>query len=1374
VRVGLEEERERALPRVCADIRSCLGAAVWEVCRAFSGRASECVRGPPLRMRSVRVCALAALAFGFVVAPAYARIAHSFESALPEVPAEGPGGPVPAPGPLTEVNAMTVFAGDLYVADRLFRGGIAGLTSRADQFAPSLSGRYEFVSQLPPQPEERGQDRSHGIAFGSAAGELEMYLGQSPFSGKTGVGVFAAGLCENLECATSQTLWEGKGVPEVPGESGPFVGVSGVAVDHSTSPGDWASGDVFVADSGVANEVIHPPAIDIFEPQAGGGEKYVGQVTGPSPGEHFAQNLGDPFALSVAVSGFNGDLIVSDGTAAYVFAPEEEGVKEGKYVFERQLALGVFEPQLKLPVAVDDSGSGAFAGEIYVATGARVDEFGPEGVFRGDIAGVSGALAVDPASHRVFVGGDVFGPDLVLPDVVTEAPSNPVLESDPETGANSWRVEPVGTVNPHNEGEASCWFVWGLTEAFGHEAPCSPSVQTGGSPVPVHATLTGLQPDTSYSYRLQAKNEHGTNPGESSQDLAFTTPGPGLRSESVSAVSSSGASFEATLAPHDAPVEEHDLQAATKSPTSYFFQYSTQPMSVCAAEPACASVPSAPVSVGSGTTDVQVSQHASGLTGGTTYHYRLVAMNEALPAAKPGVLVPFYGPDQTFTTQGAGGPAALPDGRAWELVSPADKKGARILPSGQANASGSGFTFLTNNPTEPDPKGAGAHGLQVLSSRVAPGQWASVDINLSRSAPEGTVANNFHEYRYFSEDFRLSVVESEGPFSIPEGSHLNEQGEWEQIIEASPVPTERTPYLRHNTTCASAPATCFQPLLDSQDVTSGEKYEGPMETVGGANAVAATPDASHVIIDSIVPLTTGGAPVTSASRGLYEWSAAKAPAQRLSLVNVLEHGELGPHTTVALSNDGSRVAFDGSGLYVRDVLREETAQMDLTEGGSPGAGNAGFQGASKDLSRAFFTDSARLKKDSGLTGKDLYVCELALEAAGPPKCALTDLTPVPAAGQPGAGEDAQVSHALGVSADGTDVYFLASGVLAAGATPAASLEPGQENLYIAHEHEGKWTTSFIASPSGIGSTRVVSPDGHSLAFSAENSLTGYDNRDAKTGSSDSEVYLYDSGAGKVVCASCNPSGARPVGPAVVPESGHETPSDLGNETLPGAGGSRSLFDGGRLFFDSSDAVVPQDTNGNVDVYEFEPADVGSCSAADPTFDVASGGCVGLISSGRASGESRFWEASANASDVFFTTSERLVGKDTDTAVDVYDAHECSTASPCASEATAQEECASAAACRPAPLPQPSIFAPPSSATFTGPGNLTPGPPAKPKSAAQIRAEKLSKALASCRHRYKRHRKRRAACEKQAHRAYGPAKKAKRARKSAHVNRRAGR
>ncbi len=50
-----------------------------------------------------------------------------------------------------------------------------------------------------------------------------------------------------------------------------------------------------------------------------------------------------------------------------------------------------------------------------------------------------------------------------------------------------------------------------------------------------------------------------------------------------------------------------------------------------------------------------------------------------------------------------------------------------------------------------------------------------------------------------------------------------------------------------------------------------------------------------------------------------------------------------------------------------------------------------------------------------------------------------------------------------------------------------------------------------------------------VAFMSNSPLTGYDNRDAVSGQRDEEVFLYDAASNHLVCASCNPTGARPVG-----------------------------------------------------------------------------------------------------------------------------------------------------------------------------------------------------------------------------------------------------
>ncbi len=77
---------------------------------------------------------------------------------------------------------------------------------------------------------------------------------------------------------------------------------------------------------------------------------------------------------------------------------------------------------------------------------------------------------------------------------------------------------------------------------------------------------------------------------------------------------------------------------------------------------------------------------------------------------------------------------------------------------------------------------------------------------------------------------------------------------------------------------------------------------------------------------------------------------------------------------------------------------------------------------------------------------------------------------------------------------------------------------------------------------------------------------------------------------------------------------------------------------------------------------------------------------------------------------------------------------------------------------PTPNSQPSIYGPPSSETFTGPGNITPTPTPTPKAKPLTRAQKLTAALKACR-KEKGHRHR-VACERHARRTYGPFKRKK--------------
>jgi len=285
-----------------------------------------------------------------------------------------------------------------------------------------------------------------------------------------------------------------------------------------------------------------------------------------------------------------------------------------------------------------------------------------------------------------------------------------------------------------------------------------------------------------------------------------------------------------------------------------------------------------------------------------------------------------------------------------------------------------------------------------------------------------------------------------------------------------------------------------------------------------------------------------------------------------------------------------------------------------------------------------------------------------------------------------------------------------------------------------------------------GFTSRVSPDGHWVTLMSDKGLTGYDNHDANSGEPDEEVFIYGADSGRLTCASCDPSGARPVGGLDAGGSEAWThqwvaasiPTWTEYAEQSSLHQSRFLSNNGRLFFDSIDPLVPGDINGRQDVYEWEPDGEGSCHGAP--------GCTYLISGGTGTADSEFVDASDSGDDVFFLTRDRLVAQDVDTNYDIYDARVCTSAEPCPAQQPSQAlSCDSGDACKPAPTPQPAIFGQPSSATtFSSAG---PSPARGVGSRPLTRAQMLAKALKACR--AKKSRRRRTLCESAARRRYGP-------------------
>ncbi len=1204
-------------------------------------------------------------------------------------------------------------------------------------------------------------------------------------------GPFSEGVCGVTVDPKSQDIFvvdPGHNAIDIFNSAGAYKSeISGLSLPEGTTFEEYScsvalndtTGDVFVAGPGV---------VYVFNSLGG----YVSTMTGANtPGKSFGGGF-----VHVAVDEASGDLYVSDSTDGVVDRFNSEGVYKSQV--ENVGEAG--------PLAVDSQG------DIYVASKASfVDEFnssgGRVGQFNGTPSGPFGnvtGIAVD-GEHDVYISDsgverhavdefassgaflsqttgsdtphrslsepagvaanavgdvyvadrtryaapgnasvvDVFGPAVTLPDVSTGQAS----------GLTATAATLSGEVNPNGVPVTSCFLEYGVSSSYGHSVSCASNPGEGTEPVPVTASVTGLQQLTVYHYRLVAGNANSPEL-QRGEDRTFETYGhPMIDGESAAAVASGNATFQAQIDPHG-----YD--------TTYHFEYGPSTLYGT-------SVPVPDADIGAGTSDVAVTAYVQNLQPGTRYHFRVVASNS---------LGTVEGSDKTFTTQPTGGAFTLPDGRGWEMVSPPSKEGAMIEAISyeggviQASADGSAITYLASGPIEAEPAGSrSAEWTQVLAPRGAAG-WASKDIATPHNAATGLTIGNISEYKLFSNDLSLGLVEPTGDTPL------------------SPEASEKTIYLRNDASGS------YTPLVTAGNVPAGTKFGGsPGEENSEIHLLGGTPDLKAIVLQSSDALTTNA--IKNGTQGsLYEWAGG-----RLQLVSVLPTGK--PATAEgegeaaflgyqnrsvrhAISNDGSRVVWEaGTHLYMWSAVSGTSIQLDEAQGApNPGEGKAVFQTANSEGSEVLFTDEKRLTADSTASGspseqkRDLYGFDVKTGK-------LTALT----AGVKSPGESADVQGTVtGASEDGSYVYFVANGVLAPGANPgncvketSASRPPGAVcNLYVAHNG----MVTFIATLSNedgndweetsfrLGSlTSRASPNGRFFAFMSEQSLTGYDNHDANSGAPDEEVFLYDAETKRLVCASCNPSGARPVGilgqhdfPGLIVDRPRNWPSRWLAGSIPGWTGpesqrafyqSRYLSDEGRLFFNSSDALDPQDTNGKEDVYQYEPSNSAAkappndgCTTGSTSYSSASGGCLGLISSGTSSAESTFLDASENGNDVFFLTAARLVPQDQDTAFDIYDAHVCSPTSPCLPAAPAPPAACAADVCQGPLAAAPGLSSAGSIAQAPGENVPAASPKTVAKSKPLTRARKLAKALKACARQAK---KKRAVCRAAAKKRYGP-------------------
>jgi hypothetical protein len=951
----------------------------------------------------------------------------------------------------------------------------------------------------------------------------------------------------------------------------------------------------------------------------GGGDIYVGNGATVEIFDSATLKLPDPEAK--APTEVKRTTVTLNGTISAAGGPEADC--EFQYTTEG-------DPNFESATSAPCSPAGPFTGTAVEAVKAEI----------------SGLSAQSGYLFRV-IGSNENG---VNPSEALSFQTRPAvnIKLDPVSNLTPTSATLNGTVNPEGIELEECSFrstIPGFEAVPVAESPAE--IGDGEAPVAVHVDVSALAPNTTYFYLLACKNSLG----ESESEVAsFETFGPPLVSDEFAA---NLTDFTATLTGR---VNPRGLA------TTYAFEYVSDTDFQIDEYAQATSVPAPPEVVGSGTDKVEVSQPVSGLKSQTTYHFRLVASNSAGSV---------QGDDAHFTTFISGLPDGLPDGRAYEMVSPPQKKGEVIPPEPVGNLGKSCETPClpgVNSQGMPMQSTPDGNSILYVGQPFAAGLASGSNEYLSKressgwSAPEGLSLPAVTGYYVdFSADLNRSVLSQIEPALSPEAP--SKGGESFANL-----------YLRDGSGSLHPLITTPPPNRDA-----GERAEAFTVIYGGANSGAGVePAFSHVVFEANDALTDATASTPAAIDGgpgegdglyvtdanIYEWVNGK-----LKLVNVkpgnltTEPGAVigsGSQLTKkpaerdvdhAISADGSRIFWSEESTgqtYVR-IDGEETVEIPDSAGR--------FLTAAADGSKVLLSDG-RIYGD--------------LEAEPPVEEA--DLSQ---------GEGGFLGT-LGAAEDLSRVYFVDTAALpgAGENQDEEEAQPGAFNLYVWHEGTTTFVGPLLFSDSGDwdasrpSRTAQVSPDGRFLAFMSN------------TGGSKglSEVYEYAADSAHLSCVSCNSTDREPLGLS------HLSLLKLSPKFPPLRQPQNLSPEGeGRLFFESQDALSPRDTNGRIqDVYQWEPEGIGSCQL--------SGGCVSLISSGHSPVDSMFLDSSSNGADAFFITREQLLPRDRDEQLDLYDAR--------IGGGFAEETspiCDNPEACL-GPLPAVPPAQSAGSASFSGPGN----------------------------------------------------------------------
>jgi hypothetical protein len=826
-----------------------------------------------------------------------------------------------------------------------------------------------------------------------------------------------------------------------------------------------------------------------------------------------------------------------------------------------------------------------------------------------------------------------------------EAISTITTESATEVGTESATLN--GALDPDGL-QTSYYFEYGKTTSYGSKVPVPPTELGSSTPglAQVSSQVTELSPGTTYHYRVVGLNSTGESVGG---DETFTTPkAPSIISTSSRNVTAGSAELVARINPNGAE-------------TTYYFEYG----------PTTSYGLKAPVPADTlnGSSAEEISIELTELEG-VTYHFRLVAESVWGKVVSEDQTFNFYPencPNATVRQQtGSGG---LPDCRAYELVSPENAGSTLIFPAAapySPTATNPSRLAYTGAWGKTEGLGAAANNLGDLyvSTRTSSG-WKTKYVGVPVTEASQSGGPNWQFGRGF-----LNIMQS----GFAEPDRVNMLVETNESMSKI-VDWNDGYYACNNEFCQVVGSyeprgSSFVPYLwDSTTGSLIERWPTGVESIPGGEELkgrsASSPDLSHYAFSSDVRFVRGAPPAT-----LYDDNTETGTIVPISYNEAEDWIKAGP---IQLSTNGSRILMSAEGQCEGFIGNPEYAN-ECTGTGSrcPGSVERAcgpghlymsvndektydiakghqvrFVSMTADGSKVYFTSEERLNGEDTDTSRDLYMWDIesphtvtlvskgnqpgsgntdACSASWTQKCSIVALyfssndeeTYTMAQGGQGGNALFNTSTASGNG----DIYFLSPEELA-----GSHGTPGQENLYDFRNGRLQFVTALepggkacvidqggeICSLNAVALMNV-SPDDSHMAFLTASRVTSYENAGY------SEMYAYNPATGELACASCRPDGEPPT------------------SNVTGSYNGPFMTNDGRTFFNTKDALVPQDTNQSGDVYEYVNGRPRLITAGvTPTNEVfgltnimASPGLVGV---------------SANGTDVYFSTFDTLVKQD---------------------------------------------------------------------------------------------------------------------------------